>query len=249
MVMPSGKRSAFEMVEAELGLEVLILLLDRPALMRESYDLRQRGGRRQVDEIELGAGGVADIALGQEPDFGREPRMMAVDRGGDADGDTVRGPPTRLGTIAPMDPSPSPACRHDGLAEPARAGACREPRMRARTAMRARRRGSRRGVPRKTVRVERNPHRIGQAQPVQHRAKQTIVTKFHIRQDARHRESARPDLAQQPERLAPFFLKAERDGNRAWVRAAAVSHSAGTYRAAPKRYARAPVHNAAVTAT
>ena len=152
-------------------------------------------------------------ALGQEPDFGRQPRMVAVDGGCDANGDTVHRPSTRLGTIAPMDSSPAPARRHDGVAERARAGACREFRMRARTApcSPAPRLQTRRAE--KDREVGRNPHRIGQTQPMQHGAKQTIVAKFRIRQDTRHRESAGPGLAQQQERLAPFFLKAEGNGN------------------------------------
>ena len=63
VVMPSGERAPLEMIETELGLEVLILLLDRPALMRQADDLDQRRRRRQIDEIEFGAWRGADIAL------------------------------------------------------------------------------------------------------------------------------------------------------------------------------------------
>ena len=38
-MLPPGLRASFEMVEAEFGLELLILLLDRPALMREADQL------------------------------------------------------------------------------------------------------------------------------------------------------------------------------------------------------------------
>ena len=55
MVMPAWKRATFEVVEAEFGLELLILLFDRPPLMRESDELLQRRGPRQVDEVVLGA--------------------------------------------------------------------------------------------------------------------------------------------------------------------------------------------------
>ncbi len=39
MVMPPAERAAFEVIEAELGLEVLILLLDGPSLVRQTDDL------------------------------------------------------------------------------------------------------------------------------------------------------------------------------------------------------------------
>src|SRR5258708_32933355 len=132
-------------------------LLDRPAWMRESMVLHQRGGRGQVDEIECGARCVADIALGQQPDFGGEARMMAVDRWRDADGDTVRRPPTRLGTIAPLDPCQRPraatiASPSACVRAPVASLGCVQGRPRAR-----RRDGCRRGVPRKTVRLDEMP--------------------------------------------------------------------------------------------
>ena len=34
-MVPAGERAAFEMVEPEIGLQLAILLLDRPPLMRE----------------------------------------------------------------------------------------------------------------------------------------------------------------------------------------------------------------------
>ena len=49
-MLPTRKRAALEMVEAEFGLEFLILLLDRPALMRESDQRAQRHGRRQMNQ-------------------------------------------------------------------------------------------------------------------------------------------------------------------------------------------------------
>jgi hypothetical protein len=38
-MLPARERSALEVVEPQLGFELLILLLDRPALMRESNQL------------------------------------------------------------------------------------------------------------------------------------------------------------------------------------------------------------------
>src|ERR687898_2551856 len=51
VVLPSGIRAALEVVEAQFGFEVLVMLLDRPALMRQSDELRERRGRRQRDQI------------------------------------------------------------------------------------------------------------------------------------------------------------------------------------------------------
>ena len=59
----------------------------------------------------------------------------------------------------------------------------------------------------------RDANGVGQPQPMQHRAKQSIVAKFRIRQDARDGEPARPHLSQQRQRLAPFFLKRDRGGD------------------------------------
>src|SRR4029077_11444530 len=43
--LPPRQTAAFEVVEADLVLELLILLLDRPSLMGETDDRAQRGGR------------------------------------------------------------------------------------------------------------------------------------------------------------------------------------------------------------
>ncbi len=50
MAMPAGKRAAFEMIESEFVLQFLILLFDRPALMRQPDQGAQRRGGRQRDE-------------------------------------------------------------------------------------------------------------------------------------------------------------------------------------------------------
>jgi hypothetical protein len=43
------------MIEAQFVFELLVLLLDRPALMRGLHQVRERGRGRQVDQIVLGA--------------------------------------------------------------------------------------------------------------------------------------------------------------------------------------------------
>ena len=52
VVMPSGIRPPFEVIEAELGLEFLVLLFDRPALMGQAdecgNEVAAAGGRSSI---------------------------------------------------------------------------------------------------------------------------------------------------------------------------------------------------------
>src|SRR3954463_5047804 len=106
---PSRIRTAFEMVQAEFGFEFLILLLDRPALMREAHQLLDRRRGRQVDEEVFGARRRAEVLFAQEPDLWREASIAPVVGGGDADGREA-GRPRPIGPVAPGHPSPR-ACR------------------------------------------------------------------------------------------------------------------------------------------
>ena len=68
---PARLRASVEMIEAEFGCALLVLLLDRPALMGEAHQRLHRRGPRQMDEI--GAGRRAQILFAQEPHLRREP--------------------------------------------------------------------------------------------------------------------------------------------------------------------------------
>ena len=92
VALPSGQGASLEMIEAEFVLQFLILLLDRPALVREAHQRAQRRGRRQVDEIVLGPIARAEGAFAEEPDLGRESAVAPVVRGRDARR-TEPGPP------------------------------------------------------------------------------------------------------------------------------------------------------------
>ena len=46
VVLPARIRSAFEVVEAEFALEILVMLFDRPPVMRQPHQLRERRRRR-----------------------------------------------------------------------------------------------------------------------------------------------------------------------------------------------------------
>jgi hypothetical protein len=78
VILPPGIRAAFEMIEAQFGLELLILLLDRPALTREPDQLLDRRRGRQVDEEIFDAQCRAQILFAQEPDLGGEPLIAPV---------------------------------------------------------------------------------------------------------------------------------------------------------------------------
>ena len=70
-----GKRAALEMIEPEFVFQLLVLLLDRPALMREPHQGAQRRGRRQRDQIRLVRGVAPRSRSQQQPDLGREPAV------------------------------------------------------------------------------------------------------------------------------------------------------------------------------
>src|SRR5215212_7201181 len=101
-MLPPGIRAAFEMVEAEFGLELLILLLDRPTLMRESDQLLDRRAGRQVHEEVLRPRRGAEILFAQEPDFRGQMSIAPVVGGGDADGGEASRPWT-IRAVAPSD--------------------------------------------------------------------------------------------------------------------------------------------------
>src|SRR5438128_1866515 len=105
VMLPPRIRAAFEVVEAEFGFELLILLLDRPALMRESDQLLHRRGRGHVDEKVFRARRGAEILFAQEPHLGCELSMAPVGGGRDTDSREA-GRPRAIRTVAPRHPSP-----------------------------------------------------------------------------------------------------------------------------------------------
>ena len=67
--MEPAPRPALEMIESEFRFEFLILLFDRPALMRQADQLRQRRGRGDAERLEQ-AGERADEAHRQQHQVG-----------------------------------------------------------------------------------------------------------------------------------------------------------------------------------
>src|SRR5437899_12287972 len=78
VAVPPGIGSTLEMVEPEFVLEVLILLLDGPPLMREPDELLQGGCGRQMNEKILGDVAAAHRTLREQPDFGREMTLPPI---------------------------------------------------------------------------------------------------------------------------------------------------------------------------
>jgi hypothetical protein len=105
VMLPPWIRATFEVVEAEFGLQFLILRLDRPALMCVSDQLFHRRGSGQVDEKVLGARCGAEILFAQEPHLGGEPSIAPVVGGCDADGREA-GRPRAIRAVAPRHASP-----------------------------------------------------------------------------------------------------------------------------------------------
>ena len=104
------------MVKAELVLEVLVLLLDRPPLMRQADQARQAGRGGQVDEVLFAPPGWAQSPLAQEPHLGREPPLPPVVRGGHPQGGEVGRPGGRGSHCA----TPRAATRGRAAARPGR---------------------------------------------------------------------------------------------------------------------------------
>src|SRR5918993_3060115 len=69
VALPPREGAALEVIEAEFVLQLLVLLLDRPPLMRQSHQGAERRGGRQVDEIVLGSIARAQAAFAEQPDL------------------------------------------------------------------------------------------------------------------------------------------------------------------------------------
>src|SRR5213593_387780 len=104
-MLPPWITTSFEMVEAEFGLELLILLLDRPALMCESDQRLHRCAGGQVHEEIFRARRGAEILFAQQPHLGGQPSIAPVVGGRDADRREAGGP-RAIRAVAPRHPSP-----------------------------------------------------------------------------------------------------------------------------------------------
>src|SRR5829696_7608210 len=107
MVLPARIASPFEVVESQLALEILVVLFDGPAMMRQPHDLRERRRGGQRDEVVFAAAGGPEPTLAEQPHLGREPALSPVGGGGDPQRREVGGP-RQVGAIAPFDAPPRP---------------------------------------------------------------------------------------------------------------------------------------------
>src|SRR5438445_10304366 len=106
VAVPPGIGSTLEMVEPEFVLEVLILLLDGPPLMREPDELLQGGRGRQMNEKILGDVAATHRTLREQPDFGREMTLPPLVGRRDANRGKLGAPARGLVLVVPRDAAP-----------------------------------------------------------------------------------------------------------------------------------------------
>jgi hypothetical protein len=107
VLLPSGQRAAFEVIEAELIFQLVILLLDRPALIRQTRERRQRRGGWQSDNVPSCAGSRVNRARRAPTLRGRVVDVASRLRGSRAPRHKSCAP-RGVRPVAPTDTSPSP---------------------------------------------------------------------------------------------------------------------------------------------
>src|SRR6266536_256699 len=90
MMMEAPPPSPFEMIEAELIFEFLVIALDPPAQMRQTDEGGQRRRLGQCRKVVLRRRGLAQRPLAEDPLDGSGLSAVAVMRGPDAQGDESR---------------------------------------------------------------------------------------------------------------------------------------------------------------
>ena len=217
MALPPRQRAAFEVIESEFVLEFLILLFDRPALMREPHERAQRRGRGQVHEVVLGAGrGAAVLARRAARLPGRGDRRRhacagvmrwAAKRAVQARAARAFRHVTERHAAA-GHVATSVATEH-GVCPGGRIGVVRGRPPRPATAGGRASRGGRT----KTPDLRRNPHRVGNPGAVPCRAERGIVAKFRIGHDRGDPKAGGANLPKQRQGVAPLFLEWDRRRN------------------------------------
>src|SRR4051794_24719886 len=96
VVLPARIGAALEVVESQAGFEILVVLFDRPALMRQPHDLLERRRGWQGHEVVFATAGRSDAVLAEQPDFRRQSSVAPIGRWSDAPRDEV-GFPGRIG--------------------------------------------------------------------------------------------------------------------------------------------------------
>ena len=220
VMLPARIRPALEMIEAEFGFEVLIVLFDGPALMRQPHELWQRGGRRQRDEVVLAAPGRARAPARRATRF-RGRGVAAASRSPASRGSAAKS--ASHGGLVPLRHATRRHARGGSaslsartltgvLVGPARRGDCA-------AAVACDRRAAS-GVPRNTVSVGEMPSAYGQPQPMQRLTDRAVVAVFGIGDDRRQRHAGGARPAHQRQRQPPLLLKDDRRGNPRRARAA-----------------------------
>ena len=255
VALPAGKRAAFEVIEAEFVLQFLILLLDRPALMRRAAPAcaATRSAGRCDQIAPWSAASRRGRVRSSSQTSGASRRVAPVVRGRHAQRAQNRAAHGRLRAVAPRDEAPragglrrGPGARLDGR----RVGraACGRERRTARAARGGTR--DRRACRRKTVSVDETPKRIRQLRAMQRAPQRGALAELRIaehRGDGESRSRGPAAAASAPAAISAGSARVARNPCARCARPG-VSHDSGRYSAAPSIHARAPVHNATVTA-
>ena len=253
MAVPAREAASLEVIEPDLVFEFLVLLLDRPALMREADQRAQRDVGGQVHQVVLGARRRAARSRSHSNQTSGASRRCRASRArasrgrrrsGPATADSYRCATRRVATRAPVGPPPTRAPRSVW-----RVGRQRR-RVRGRPLPVSGGGATRAGVPRNTVKSDETPNAYGSWARCKERRKRGVVAELGIAQHRGDGEPAGADLPQERQGQLPL-----RRG---------IARSPGMLRPRPLRRRQpcpradttsrppstpgSPVHNATVTA-
>lgn len=213
MMLPAGIAPSLEVVEPQFAFELLVLLLDGPALMRQGHQRAQRGGGGQMDEVVLQPRCRAPFVFAQQPDLRREMGMAPLVCRRDADRGEPRGS-RRLRAIAPGD---APPARGRQLGRPVadrhRSDGRHHRRARAGTAASIGHSDPDARAGGEDRHLRRNTDGIRHAQSMQGRTKRRDIPELGIGKDGGQGQPRGSRLSQQAQGHPPLFLKANRGWN------------------------------------
>ena len=215
VVGPPGVGATFEVIEAELGLELLVLLLDRPTLMDKGHEVAERCPGGQVDEVVLGHARPVLGALAEQPDLRQGPSARPVVRRGDPDRGTDRRAVGLVGEV-PRDPLPCGRGPRIGQRLHGDRGGGVGAERGAGAALPGGRDGARSapvGAADKDGQRPRNAQAIRQLQAVQGGAERGRIAIAGIAEDGGQVDARGADLPKQGEREFPLLLEAHRRGD------------------------------------
>ena len=207
MTLPSRQAAAFEVIEADLVFEFLVLLLDRPPLMREAAPARAArrwpGGR--PGSSERGRRPPVPVRTATR----LRARAVVPSRQSCAGVTRTAQKRARHGRFVPLRHDTSRHWRGVWVAAHARASTVcvsggKRRRVRGRPFARQRRRRFERGRSQEHLEIGRDAQGVGQLGAMQRAAQRGVVAELGIADHGRDREPGRAHLAQQRQGQLPF---------------------------------------------